>query len=128
VFPDIPDCIDVEGARDVGIGIAAVADADSVQLLDDVLIARDRHAPDLHIGTARMAGDGGCLADTRRSDHAGFWDAGIPTVFFTDTANFRNPNYHKPSDAMATIDAALITEVARVVAAAAAAKAGLEAG
>ena len=126
LFPDIPDCMDVEGARDVGIGIAAVADADSGRLLDDVLRARDRHVADLHVGTARMAADGECLADTRRSDHAAFWDAGIPTVFFTDTANFRNPNYHKASDTLETIDVALVADVTRVVTAAVAATAGLE--
>jgi len=34
------------------------------------------------------------FADLRRSDHASFWDAGHPAVFLTDTANFRNKNYH----------------------------------
>ena len=38
------------------------------------------------------------VPDTRRSDHSVFWDKGIDSVMFTDTANFRNPNYHKPSD------------------------------
>lgn len=34
------------------------------------------------------------FGDLRRSDHAPFWDAGIPAVFLTDTADFRNPGYH----------------------------------
>ena len=42
--------------------------------------------------------------DTLRSDHAPFLLAGIPAVMITDTANFRNPHYHKPSDVVETID------------------------
>ncbi len=34
------------------------------------------------------------LGDVRRSDHASFWDANVPALMVTDTANFRNPNYH----------------------------------
>lgn len=34
------------------------------------------------------------LADLRRSDHAPFWDADYPAMMITDTANFRNENYH----------------------------------
>lgn len=32
--------------------------------------------------------------DLRRSDHASYWDAGKAAMMLTDTANFRNPNYH----------------------------------
>jgi hypothetical protein len=34
------------------------------------------------------------LGDLRRSDHASFWDIGVPAIMITDTANFRNRNYH----------------------------------
>jgi hypothetical protein len=39
-----------------------------------------------------------------RSDHVPFWDAGIPAIQVTDTANFRNPHYHKPTDLPETLD------------------------
>jgi len=42
--------------------------------------------------------------DLLRSDHAPFWDKDIPAVFVTDTANFRNPNYHTPQDTPDTLD------------------------
>lgn len=42
--------------------------------------------------------------DMLRSDHAPFWEKGIPAVFVTDTANYRNPNYHTPRDLPATLD------------------------
>ena len=44
------------------------------------------------------------LPDLARSDHAPFWKKGIPAVSVTDTANFRNPNYHKPTDTIDTLD------------------------
>ncbi|MGB3298870.1 MAG: M28 family peptidase, partial [Phormidesmis sp.] len=39
-------------------------------------------------------------------DHAPFWDKNIPAVFVSDTANFRNPNYHTPQDMPDTLDPA----------------------
>lgn len=51
------------------------------------------------------------VPDTRRSDHAPFWDAGYPAIMVTDTANMRNPNYHKPSDIIATLNLDFLTGV-----------------
>lgn len=59
------------------------------------------------------------LPDLMRSDHAPFVFAGIPAIMVTDTANFRNPNYHKPTDTVETIDAKRFTLVAKGVAGAA---------
>ncbi len=42
--------------------------------------------------------------DLLRSDHAPFWEKDIPAVFVTDTANFRNDNYHTESDTPETLD------------------------
>ena len=44
------------------------------------------------------------IPDLLRSDHAPFWEKNIPAVFVTDTANYRNPNYHTPRDLPATLD------------------------
>jgi len=44
------------------------------------------------------------LPDIRRSDHASFWDAGIPALMVTDTSFYRNPNYHLVSDQPRTLD------------------------
>lgn len=38
------------------------------------------------------------------SDHRNYWAAGYPAVMITDTAFFRNPNYHMPSDTPETLD------------------------
>ncbi|MEM9149820.1 MAG: M28 family peptidase [Cyanobacteria bacterium P01_F01_bin.3] len=42
--------------------------------------------------------------DLKRSDHAPFWEKDIPAVFVTDTANFRNANYHTARDLPTTLD------------------------
>ena len=36
--------------------------------------------------------------DVLRSDHALFWKENIPSLFITDTANFRSEVYHTPAD------------------------------
>lgn len=48
--------------------------------------------------------DGLILPETRLSDHASFWDAGLPALMVTDTAFFRNQNYHLASDTIDTLD------------------------
>lgn len=40
----------------------------------------------------------------RNSDHASFWAHGYPGVMITDTANFRYPHYHLPTDTPDKID------------------------
>ncbi|MGB3512226.1 MAG: M28 family peptidase [Microcoleaceae cyanobacterium] len=51
------------------------------------------------------------VPDTRRSDHAPFWDRGYKAMMVTDTANMRNPNYHKNSDTIETLDLKFLTGV-----------------
>jgi len=59
--------------------------------------------------------------DFLRSDHAPFLAAGQPAIILTDTANFRNPHYHKPTDTPDTIDLARLAKAATALAAAASA-------
>ena len=54
---------------------------------------------------------GVAIPDTRRSDHAPFWDRGYKAMMITDTANLRNPNYHLPSDTLETLDLDFLTTV-----------------
>jgi Zn-dependent M28 family amino/carboxypeptidase len=39
-----------------------------------------------------------------RSDHQPFWDVGVPAIQVSDTAEFRNPHYHRESDTPDTLD------------------------
>jgi hypothetical protein len=67
--------------------------------------------------TAHVASEGGALPAALPgvdwSDHKAFRDVGYPAMMLTDTAPFRNPNYHKFSDTLETID---YSELARVTA------------
>jgi aminopeptidase YwaD len=44
------------------------------------------------------------IPDILRSDHAPFLAISVPSIMLTDTANFRNPNYHKPTDTIETLN------------------------
>lgn len=54
---------------------------------------------------------GKAIPDTRRSDHAPFWDRGYPAIMVTDTAHLRNPHYHQPSDRINTLNLDFLTGV-----------------
>jgi len=51
-----------------------------------------------------------------RSDHAGFWEKGIPAAMWTDTAEFRNPHYHQPTDTPDTLDYEFMADVGKLLA------------
>ncbi|MBF2074778.1 MAG: M20/M25/M40 family metallo-hydrolase [Synechococcales cyanobacterium C42_A2020_086] len=54
---------------------------------------------------------GQIVPDTRRSDHAPFWDQGYRALMVTDTANLRNPHYHQSHDRLETLDLNFLTGV-----------------
>jgi len=45
------------------------------------------------------------------SDNWSFWQEGYPALMVTDTAFFRNPHYHQPSDLPDTLDYARMSEL-----------------
>ena len=47
------------------------------------------------------------------SDHWAFWQAGYSAIMITDTAFFRNPHYHLPSDTMDTLDYTFMSELVK---------------
>lgn len=67
-----------------------------------------------YLGVERLVGH------LHRSDHAPFWAAGVPAVMWTDTAEFRNPHYHRPTDTPATLDYPFLAAVTRLAVARAA--------
>ena len=54
---------------------------------------------------------GWAIPPSRLSDQAPFWDIGIAGVMVTDTAWFRNPHYHAPTDRTDTLDFAFMTDI-----------------
>jgi hypothetical protein len=53
--------------------------------------------------------------DLLRSDHAPFWQKRIGAVLVTDTANFRSPHYHQPTDTPENIDQAFFSKSAQLI-------------
>jgi Zn-dependent M28 family amino/carboxypeptidase len=49
------------------------------------------------------------------SDHVSYWDLGYPAVMITDTAWYRNPNYHTARDTAETLDYARMAMVVQGV-------------
>lgn len=92
--------------------LAVVGNRQSAELTSVVERACRRHLPTVGLV---VPGNGEQLPDTRRSDHAAFWHYGYPAVMLTDTANFRNPHYHRPSDTIETLDLAFLARVLEAV-------------
>ena len=67
----------------------------------------------LPVETLFVPFNGRILPDTRLSDHSPFWDAGLSAVMITDTAFFRNPNYHTPKDTFDTLDYFFMAELVK---------------
>ncbi|MEN0063919.1 MAG: M28 family peptidase [Myxococcota bacterium] len=53
----------------------------------------------------------GWAPDLGRSDHFPFIQARLPAVMWTDTAEFRTPHYHRPTDTPQTLDVTFMAEV-----------------
>ncbi|HEX9743034.1 MAG TPA: M28 family peptidase [Nitrospiraceae bacterium] len=100
----------------VGNFLAVVGNTASASLTASVTRAAEPHIPVVPLVVPE---NGDRLPDTRRSDHAAFWDHGFPAVMLTDTANFRNPNYHRSSDTLETLCLTFLADVAAAVTAAA---------
>ncbi|MBK9107889.1 MAG: M28 family peptidase [Saprospiraceae bacterium] len=58
------------------------------------------YVPTLKVISVEVPGNGSIAPDLRRSDHASFWDKGIPALMLTDGANFRNKKYHTANDSL----------------------------
>ncbi len=83
-------------AQCFGEGLAYVAGAESLILMRD--------PTDLPVAGRILEHLMPAARNFGRSDHRSFWQAGIPAIMISDTANFRNPHYHKPSDTPDTLD------------------------
>ena len=98
---------------EVGNFIAVIANERSVGISRAFARAVARWQCELPHVELTVPGVGTALPDSRRSDHAPFWDQGFPAVMLTDTTNFRNPHYHRPSDTLATLNLEFAAKVCR---------------
>ncbi|HEX2056247.1 MAG TPA: M20/M25/M40 family metallo-hydrolase [Nitrospiraceae bacterium] len=102
----------------IGDFLAVVGNQASQEFVSAITSAVSRAVPPLKIVPLVVPGRGEHLPDTRRSDHAAFWDHDYPAVMLTDTASFRNPHYHRPTDTIDTLDLTFLGHVTLAVTAA----------
>jgi aminopeptidase YwaD len=108
--PGVPIAVPTQGDF-----LAIVGNEASRSLVTQLEQAAQRHAAHLKPLSLVVPGRGEAMPHTRRSDHASFWDAGYPAVMLTDTANFRNPNYHRATDTMDTLNLKFLSNVVATV-------------
>jgi Zn-dependent M28 family amino/carboxypeptidase len=67
--------------------------------------------PELPVITLTVPLGGWLMPSIRLSDHSAFWAHGFKAVMITDSAFYRNPHYHRPSDTMEKLDYRFMAEL-----------------
>lgn len=117
--PGIPGIL----APDVGDFLGLVANRSSNAIAESLLQLAATYVPQSRVIALKIyLGLEKYLGDLHRSDHAPFWKAGIPALMWTDTSEFRNPHYHRPSDTPDTLDYDFMAQVAQIALARAASR------
>jgi Zn-dependent M28 family amino/carboxypeptidase len=106
----LPFPLQYMGFPSEGNFIAIVGNGRSRELIRDMHTGFSKN-PEIPVHTLTIPLNGWILHAVRRSDHASFWNEGFPAVMVTDTSFFRNPNYHLPSDTVATLDLEFMARV-----------------
>jgi hypothetical protein len=106
-----PPYVDASRYPDAGDFIAVVGNEPSQGLTWQLAETLKRAKPDLGVEQLVLPGTGEMFHDVRLSDHSPFWENGFRAVMVTDTAFFRNPHYHQPSDSLDTLDVDFIRDI-----------------
>lgn len=93
----------------VGNFITVVGNISSGGLGNLVEDAAERYVPRLKYYSVNRIG--GFFSDAARSDHSPYWTRGYRGIMLTDTANFRNPHYHRETDTPDTLNYKFMREV-----------------
>ncbi len=111
-------------APDVGDFLALLANRQSNAIAENLLQLAASYVPQspvialkIYLGIEKYFGH------LNRSDHAPFWKAGIPSIMWTDTSEFRNPHYHRATDTADTLDYDFMSQVTKLALARAASRA-----
>lgn len=95
--------------------LAVVANKRSESLMRSFCDCADSRVRELKVVSYAVPLHGYMIPQSRFSDHSSFWNRGIPALMLTDTAMFRNPNYHTIHDTCETLDFGFMANVARSV-------------
>lgn len=108
-----PEGLPVTPPSDRGDFLGIVGDQEHTYLLQAFQLAHSARLPP--IVTVPIPFKGVLTPDVLRSDHAPFWLRNIGAVMIGDTANFRNPHYHQPSDTLDTLDRSFFVGATQLV-------------
>jgi Zn-dependent M28 family amino/carboxypeptidase len=103
------------GLPNVGDFIGIIGDGKSRKLVEELEEAFKKN-PALPVHSLAVPLRGHSLPGSRLSDNASFWDVGYPAVMITDTAYYRNPNYHASGDTPDTLDYATMAQLVKSLA------------
>jgi len=109
LFPDAFAYLQANNFK--GNFITNVANAGSTGVASSFSNSANTYVPDLKLVNLVVPGNGSLVPDLRRSDHAPFWDDNVQAIMITDGANFRNQNYHQPTDTKETLNINFMTNV-----------------
>ncbi len=125
----MPPGLPILGARDVGDFLALLANRSSNGIAEDLLRLAARYIADTPVGALKIyLGIERAFDHLNRSDHTPFWRAGISSIMWTDTSEFRNPHYHQASDTPDTLDYEFMSDVTKLALARIASRQGRHGG
>src|SRR5262249_49244738 len=110
------------GSQRVPAALAGLIDAPTTG--DFIAVVADPRAAPYAAAIERSAGNlpvfgltapGPVVGDLYRRDHVPYWRSGRPALQITDTAEYRNPHYHRPTDTLDTLDLDFAAQVSRAV-------------
>lgn len=114
-YQNIPKELPIK-APEKGDFIGLIANMKSNKLITHILDHAAQYMPDFNVvGLKTYFGMEKLFPVLKRSDHAAFWEAGIPSLMWTDTSEFRNPNYHRITDTPDTLNYHFLTKVTKLL-------------
>lgn len=102
-------------APKVGDFLGLLANRNSNAIAENLIALAASYIPQFPVVALKMyLGIERFFDHLHRSDHAPFWKAGIPSIMWTDTSEFRNPHYHRASDTPDTLDYDFVSQVTKL--------------
>ena len=112
-FPGIVDAVkEDENRGDFSVVVANDAAFNMITSLNEQMY---EIAPDLKSAMIVLSKEGEQINELRRSDHASFWDMGLPALHIGDGADTRNSFYHSERDVPANVSTEHLGKIARVL-------------
>jgi hypothetical protein len=116
LFPDATAALAADSLR--GNFITNVSNTPSAPLMQAFESAAKKYVPGLKVVSLQIPGNGSIAPDLNRSDHTPFWNKDYQALMLTDGAEFRNRNYHQPTDVLDSLNFSFMANVVKATIAA----------